>query len=327
MAIPHHTFRSACILVAAVLHLSISSANADDLVYVVRRGDTLSRIATRFGADMQSLARHNNIRRMGKLSIGQQLRIPNRADEKIRYIVEPGDTVEAIANDYGTSTEAIAAINGLAHPDRIRIGQKLWVPLVHPVPPAPAAVRPKTAAASPAPRHAVTTLNGALAQRISRARVIPDRWRYIVIHHSGSAVDTTWGMDRYHREGRRMKNGLAYHFVIGNGVRMPDGRIDIGARWTRQLAGGHLANDRQNAISIGICLVGNFDKRAPTTAQMKSLRSLVAHLMDQCELGPGALHTHQQINTKPTACPGRYFPIGSLVRDLRNTTHPRVAKN
>ena len=72
------------------------------------------------------------------------------------------------------------------------------------------------------------------------------------------AVDTgtVKGMDRYHREVRHMENGLAYHFVIGNGSGMGDGDIGIGSRWTKQLDGGHLTSERQNQVSLGICLVG-----------------------------------------------------------------------
>ena len=123
-------------------------------------------------------------------------------------------------------------------------------------------------------------------------------------------------MDRYHREKRHMEHGLAYHFVVGNAHGMRDGQIAVGQRWRRQLDGGHLRSEAQNKISIGICLVGNFDKRKPTTKQMQSLNALVEALLKRCKLSPSAVKTHQQINTVKTLCPGRNFPTKSFLQGL-----------
>jgi LysM repeat protein len=45
--------------------------------YTVQRGDTLSRIARRYGVDMNVLARVNNIRDVNKIFVGQVLSIPD----------------------------------------------------------------------------------------------------------------------------------------------------------------------------------------------------------------------------------------------------------
>jgi N-acetylmuramoyl-L-alanine amidase len=126
-------------------------------------------------------------------------------------------------------------------------------------------------------------------------------------------------MDRYHREDRHMENGLAYHFVIGNGQGMKEGEIAVGNRWRRQLDGGHLASVTQNKVSIGICLVGNFDKKRPTRRQMQSLKVLVLYLMDLCNLGVDSVKTHQQINIIHTRCPGKYFPAQSFLQELKES--------
>ena len=119
-------------------------------------------------------------------------------------------------------------------------------------------------------------------------------------------------MENYHRFKRHMENGLAYHFVIGNGRGMKDGEIAIGNRWRRQIKGGHLASDALNAKSIGICLVGNFENDRPTPQQMKSLYALVQYLQGRCHPPSDAVKLHKQINTKPTRCPGKLFPAKSL---------------
>jgi hypothetical protein len=57
-----------------------------------------------------------------------------------------------------------------------------------------------------------------------------------------------------------MSNGLAYHFVIGNGTSSGNGEIEVGNRWRRQINGGHVHSDYLNNISLGICLVGDFNR-------------------------------------------------------------------
>jgi len=143
------------------------------------------------------------------------------------------------------------------------------------------------------------------------------RWKYIVIHHSGTPIGSAKGMDRYHREVRHMENGLAYHFVIGNGSGMGDGEVVVGRRWTEQLAGGHVARESQNQVALGICLVGNFDSNKPTPKQMKSLNALIDSLLARCDLSAKGVKTHQQINVMHTRCPGRNFPAHAFLKELR----------
>jgi murein DD-endopeptidase MepM/ murein hydrolase activator NlpD len=57
----------------------------------------------------------------------------------VTYVVQSGDTLYRIAQDYGTTVEAIVAANDIADPAQIAVGQKLIIP-VTPVaaePPAP----------------------------------------------------------------------------------------------------------------------------------------------------------------------------------------------
>jgi len=121
-----------------------------------------------------------------------------------------------------------------------------------------------------------------------------------------------------------MEHGLAYHFVIGNGNGMQDGEVAVGTRWRWQLDGGHLASEAQNRISLGICLVGNFDEDKPTPRQMASLVALVQALLKRCHLPVNAVKTHQQINVINTRCPGRYFPFPRFMEELR-TANARSA--
>ena len=45
----------------------------------------------------------------------------------ITYIVKRGDTLSGIAKKYGTTWQRLARLNGLAHPNLIRVGQKIRI--------------------------------------------------------------------------------------------------------------------------------------------------------------------------------------------------------
>lgn len=213
-----------------------------------------------------------------------------------RYVVKKNDTLTDIARRHGISLKRLMQFNRLSQPNRIFPGDVLRIP---------------DQAASPG----AARFDAALQRQLDRVRIVPNRWKYIVIHHSATDSGTLKGMDRYHRQ-QGMENGLAYHFVIGNGRGMEDGEIAIGSRWLEQLQGGHLASESLNVNSIGICLVGNFEARKPTARQLASLHTLADYLMELCRLKPSALKTHQQINPVHTRCPGRHFPAKSVFSDL-----------
>ena len=150
---------------------------------------------------------------------------------------------------------------------------------------------------------------------IDRAPVRKGRWKYIVVHNSGTREGNARVFDIYHYRVRHMVNGLAYHFVIGDGHGSGDGQIEIGHRWTAQLNGGHVASDYLNDIALGICLVGDFNRDQPTPAQLAALQELVGYLRDRVGKSQGhkaIVHAHKEINPRPTDCPGDRFPYGWL---------------
>ena len=55
---------------------AIGAGDRQPVIYQVKRGDTLSGIATQYGIDMDILIKHNGIQRPDRLQIGQQLVIP-----------------------------------------------------------------------------------------------------------------------------------------------------------------------------------------------------------------------------------------------------------
>jgi N-acetyl-anhydromuramyl-L-alanine amidase AmpD len=104
--------------------------------------------------------------------------------------------------------------------------------------------------------------------------------------------------------------------VIGNGRGMKDGEVIVGNRWSRQLHGGHLKSEKLNEVSIGICLVGDFNKTKPTRKQIDSLEALLESLMRRCNLRAASIQTHKQIHPKHTECPGKRFDLAAVKRRL-----------
>ncbi len=149
---------------------------------------------------------------------------------------------------------------------------------------------------------------------LCRVDVEENSWRQIVIHHSATNGGDAHAFDTYHREKRKWANGLAYHFVIGNGSGSKDGEIEVGERWTKQIHGAHTANMDTNRIAIGICLVGNFEEEhVPTQNQMKSLISLINYLSNRYHIPKSNVIGHNQVTQKSTACPGKHFPFQTLL--------------
>ena len=158
-------------------------------------------------------------------------------------------------------------------------------------------------------------LNSSTRAAIDRAPVRKGRWKYIVVHNSGTREGNARIFDIYHLRVRHMQNGLAYHFVIGDGHGSGDGQIEIGNRWTKQINGGHVASDYLNDIALGICLVGDFNRDTPTKAQVMALEELVSYLRERVGKTQGRraiVYAHKEINPRPTDCPGDHFPYGWL---------------
>jgi LysM repeat protein len=221
------------------------------------------------------------------------------------YVVKAKDTLTAIARRHGLSVAALAARNRLEKKDTIYVGQRLTIP----TPPAPQA-----------PSRPAPALPKTVQQSITAAPVQARRWRSIVIHHAAVAEGTLRSLDRYHREERHMENGLAYHFLIGNGNGLGEGVIGVGNRWKQQLDGGHLHSVVQNQTALGICLIGNFDKAKPSEKQLQSLEALTRALLKRCQLTASAVKTHKQINVVSTRCPGKYFPTRDFLNRLKQPT-------
>ncbi|MBX6334369.1 LysM peptidoglycan-binding domain-containing protein [Candidatus Saccharibacteria bacterium] len=97
--------------------------------YTVKRGDTLSEIAAKYGTTSEKLASLNGIKNINLIYPGQKLKISNTATSSgaVYHKVVHGDVVSKLAVKYGSSISQIKAWNHLNSRYTIYIGEKLRV--------------------------------------------------------------------------------------------------------------------------------------------------------------------------------------------------------
>lgn len=115
------------------------TASAPAGAYLVQPGDTLFRLALRFGTSVAALQAANGLGASTRLYAGQSLIIPGAAAGPLptapapaaganRHLVQPGETLFRLALRYGTTVAALQAANGLGASTLIYAGQTLIIP-------------------------------------------------------------------------------------------------------------------------------------------------------------------------------------------------------
>ncbi|MFV5262255.1 LysM peptidoglycan-binding domain-containing protein [Acinetobacter courvalinii] len=93
--------------------------------YTVQRGDTLSSIATKSKISLSELAELNNLKANSGVRLGQSLKIPAGSTVPDQYVVQSGDSLNAIAAKYNLQLSYVADLNGLERTAGVRVGQRL----------------------------------------------------------------------------------------------------------------------------------------------------------------------------------------------------------
>ena len=116
---------------------SIQSATANE-VYIVKPGETLSQIASRYGTTVANLRRLNNLPNANFVWYGQRLLIDTGAASTNvsqgavgfgSYRVRPGDSLSVVALRHGLSATQLARMNGISPLRWLYKGQVLRVPV------------------------------------------------------------------------------------------------------------------------------------------------------------------------------------------------------
>ncbi|SKC62656.1 N-acetylmuramoyl-L-alanine amidase [Maledivibacter halophilus] len=121
----------------------------------------------------------------------------------------------------------------------------------------------------------------------------------IILHHSATNEGTFESIRKYHVKTKGWKD-IGYHYLITTDGKLHKGRDE-------KEVGAHTIG--QNAKSIGICLVGNFDKYRPNANQLHTLYKLLNDV--KIRYGQLPIHGHNEFSTK--TCPGLKFPMKEVL--------------
>jgi murein DD-endopeptidase MepM/ murein hydrolase activator NlpD len=117
-----------CGLVAMLLLVPLTATAQNSATYTVQPGDTLGQIAARFGVSVETLAAANTITNINLLAVGQVLVIPG-ASQTLPFVAShPGETLDDVAQRWGTPVDQLAAINELDLSARLFPGQPIYLP-------------------------------------------------------------------------------------------------------------------------------------------------------------------------------------------------------
>ena len=104
---------------------SIPSLPESGNYYVVQNGDSLWKIANKYGITVDELKSLNGLS-SNNLMVGQILEVPSSSSDVSTYTVKAGDSLWKIANMYGLTVAELKDLNGLTS-DNLSVGQVLKV--------------------------------------------------------------------------------------------------------------------------------------------------------------------------------------------------------
>ncbi len=148
----------------------------------------------------------------------------------------------------------------------------------------------------------------------------PNRWKYIVIHHSAGNYGDIEFLQEVHRQRQSGDpiDAIPYHYVIGNGNGLGLGEVASDWRKENNIWGAHVStrNSDRNFRGLGICLIGDFEKQTIPEAQYQTLLTLVRKLQLEHNISLDDISGHGLTKGEMTLCPGKYFPMERLMREL-----------
>lgn len=106
---------------------SITEEKSDQIrVYVVRKGDSLSQIASMFDVSVKTIVWANDIDHGSLIKPGQRLIILPISG--IRHTVQQGDTLASIAEEYNGKLKEIRQYNNLPEGSTLSVGEEIVIP-------------------------------------------------------------------------------------------------------------------------------------------------------------------------------------------------------
>lgn len=112
-----------------------NKTNIDSTVYVIKQGDTFTKIAKSFGISVTSIQKLNPTIDPTMLKIGQTINIApsvssknnNNKTSSSEYVIKSGDTFTKIGREFGVSVSSIQEFNPNIDPTKLKIGQRIKI--------------------------------------------------------------------------------------------------------------------------------------------------------------------------------------------------------
>lgn len=289
-------------------------------IYVVKPGDSLPRIANKYGTTIENLKVTNGLQ-TNVLIVGQKLRVP------IFYKVAAGDTLNRISLTYNTSVYAIKSKNRLSS-DMVYTGQRLKI-------------TPK--------RLAMQGQYILMTREEFRDWLFNNRFnrkiRLIQQHH-------TWAPSYKHFNGSNhfilLKSMQNYHVkrkgwknIAQNITTFPDGKIAVSRPFNMNPEGS--IGPKANSGAIMIENIGNFDlgQDVMNTEQRETIVYITALLSIKFGLTPsidsityhhwwdmktGERVLDSNVRHSVKTCPGTGFFGGNSTKSAKNHFYPLVSR-
>lgn len=142
--------------------------------YAVQPGNTLSGIAWRFHTSIEQLVALNHLANPNLIQVGETLQVAGNGqgsgnssasptfttNHATTYTVKPGNTLSGIAGAFHTTVSSLVALNHLANPNQLRVGQVLIISGS----PSPVTSSPSTSSGTRYTVEPGNTLSGIAAQ-------------------------------------------------------------------------------------------------------------------------------------------------------------------
>lgn len=111
-----------------------NSNDTKTVIYTVKRGDSLWKIARKYNTTINEIVKINNIKNPNLIYVGENLKIitntvyeeKGETNHKI-YTIKRGDTLYKIARKYNTTIQNIVELNNIKNPNLIYAGERLRI--------------------------------------------------------------------------------------------------------------------------------------------------------------------------------------------------------
>ena len=168
-------------------------------------------------------------------------------------------------------------------------------------------------------QHLSASTRSDIDQGLARSR----RWERVVLHGTGSTTSAPRLLQRYHSNVQGVPEGMAWHFVIGNGKGAADGSILATDGWQRAIPAASGRDPGTRYTSISVCLAGDFHEQPPTDAQLQALSELMDYF--GIKLGHLPLSAHEGARGDLARCLGDKFPLQQIQQAWEADTPPSSA--